>query len=103
MMNDQVVSCPERTSIMLENLLDCMRYSEGTLAQARDARQSSESEHAALVAEAQVGAILAVAVAIGQFDVAVTSAIDRLTGGVEHMASAVERLQRHAGPQMPRQ
>jgi hypothetical protein len=92
---------------MLENLLDCVQYSSNALLRARDARQSTESERATLIAEAQVEAqvtaILAVAVAIGSFDLAVTRAIDRLTGGVEHIASAVEHLQRPAGPPMPRQ
>ena len=92
---------------MIENLLDVLQLSHDALLRARDARGSTESERATLIAEAQVEAqvtaIQAVAVAIGSLDLQGTRAIDRLTKGVEHIASALEHLQWPAGPPMPRQ
>ena len=80
MINNQILSCPERTSTMPQNIYDCLAYSDRALAQASE---STEPDRAALIAQAQVSAIEAVAIAFA-----------RLGDRVEDLVSAVQQFQR---------
>lgn len=80
MINNQVLSCPERTSTMPQKIYDCLVYSDRSLNQAS---QSTEPERAALIAQAQVAAIQAAAIAL-----------ERLRDQVSDITSAVQQFQR---------
>jgi hypothetical protein len=82
MMNDPALSSSGRTSTMTTTIWDAIGNSDAALALAGGPADVGPST---LVAAAQVSAIQAVALAIVQ-----------LTGAVEHIASAVEQLQRPA-------
>jgi len=78
--NNQVLSCPERTSTMPAYFSDCLTYSDRALDQAS---QSTEPERTALIAQAQVAAIQAVALAL-----------ERLRDQAAEVASVVRQSQR---------
>ena len=80
MINNQVLSCSERISIMPENIFNCLAYSDDALAKASE---STEPDRAALIAQAQASAIEAVAIALA-----------RLGDRVEDLVSVVQQLQR---------
>lgn len=79
MINNQDLSCPERTSTMPRNVFDCLTYSDSALDQAS---QSTEPERAALIAQAQVAAIQAVAIAL-----------ERLRDQAADISSAIQQFQ----------